>query len=131
VRPRAVTIIEIKQKRKLDPVETRADLALAARECKISGNRITGIAHNIGSKDVADVVIALVDARGRIIERKSLGSLTAPNDLAARRKPFEFTLPANADRGWSVVADPGNRIPEIFEGNNAVRSTEVLQGQKQ
>jgi hypothetical protein len=103
-------------------VETRADLALTAREITVSGNRISGTVHNIGSKDVADVVVALTDAGGKVIERKSLGSLAAPNDLVAKRKTFEFTLPSNAAKGWGVTADPGNRIPEIFEGNNTVRS---------
>ncbi|MHB9029443.1 MAG: hypothetical protein ACYC9O_11805, partial [Candidatus Latescibacterota bacterium] len=125
LKPKAVTIIEITQKKKLDPVELRADLALAAREITVSGNRISGTVHNIGSKDVSDVVIALTDAGGKVIERKSLGSLAAPNDLIAKRKAFEFNLPANIRRGWSVAVDPGGRIPEIYEGNNFVRSVDL------
>ncbi len=120
-----VTIIEIRQKKRLDPIETRADLALAAREITVRGNRVSGVVHNIGSTDAHEVVVALTDARGKVLDRKSLGSLAAPNDLVAKRMSFDLTLPSNAGRGWKVAVDPGNLVPEIYEGNNTVRSQDT------
>ena len=42
------------------------------------GNAVTGVVHNLGSKP-AEVVAALVDDRGKLIESKSLGSLDWPS----------------------------------------------------
>jgi Zinc carboxypeptidase len=118
--PRAVTVFEIKQTGALDPIFGRADLAIAAREVAVKANIITGVVHNIGSADVPDVVVAVVDATGRKLTSKSLGRLAAPTDLVPRKIPFTLELPGPPGPGCKLVLDPDQHVPEIYEGNNAV-----------
>jgi hypothetical protein len=118
--PRKVTVITLKQKTKLDPIEERADLALAAREITVKDGVVEGVAHNIGSKDVADAVVALVDASGATVKKISLGKLDAPLDLMARRVDFKLEGVPAERAGWRVVLDPDNAVPEITESNNSV-----------
>jgi len=115
---KGVYVLELKQTKKLDDILLRADLALSKLELKIEAGRVSGKAHNIGSKDVADAVVALLDDKGKVVARKSLGRIAAPLDLTPQAVPFELEgLPAGA-KGWSVVLDPENQVPEIYEGNN-------------
>jgi len=87
---------------------------------EVKGDTLRGTAHNVGSADVADVQVAVVNALGQAMVRKSLGKLAAPLDLRPRRKPFTLKLPAGSRRGWRLVLDPTGRVPEIYEGNNTV-----------
>ena len=118
--PEAVTVVELKQLHQLDPVSIRADLATTAREVDVNDNVLTGVVHNIGSKDVRDVVIAVVDADGQAVMRKSLGGLAAPVDLIPKSVQFTIELPGKPGKGWKIVLDPDRRVPEIYEGNNEV-----------
>ncbi|MBN1673249.1 MAG: carbohydrate-binding family 9-like protein [Kiritimatiellae bacterium] len=118
--PKAVTVIELTQTKKLDPIYRRADLAIAAREVNIEGDTVSGTIHNIGSADVANAVVGIVDGAGRVLVRQALGPLPAPLDLHPKRKTFELALPAGVRTGWRLVLDPDNAVPEIYEGNNAV-----------
>jgi len=118
--PKAVTLIEIEQANRLERIFDRADLAIAAREVQVGANTLAGVVHNIGSADVSDVVVAVVDAMEQEVVRKSLGGLGAPVDLVPRRIPFTLQLPAELRQGCKLVLDPGQQIPEIYEGNNVV-----------
>jgi hypothetical protein len=113
--PKTVQILELKQTKKSEPIFGRADVAIAAREIKVSDGKIRGVVHNIGSKDVDDVVVALVDAQGKALATKHLGRLAAPLDLAPKTVTFEFDSVHGAT---SVIVDPDKSVPEIFEGNN-------------
>ncbi|MBN1675787.1 MAG: hypothetical protein JXR37_32385 [Kiritimatiellae bacterium] len=123
--PKAVTIVEVAQTRKLDPIFTRADLAIAAREVAIEGNSLSGTVHNIGAAPVPDATVALVDATGKVLVRQSLGTLEAPLDLMPRTKAFTLQLPAGPRAGWRLALDPDAAVPEIYEGNNEVRLDEL------
>jgi len=123
--PQAVTVVEITQVRKLEPIFSRADLAIAAREVEIQGDVLSGTVHNIGSADAAEVEVAVVNAEGKAVARQSLGKLEAPLDLVARRREFKLQLPAGARKGWRLVLDPAGAIPEIYEGNNEVKLDEL------
>ncbi len=118
--PRAVTAVEIKQTSALEPIFGRADLAIAGREVSVKANTITGVVHNIGSADVSEVVVAVVDPTGRKLASRSLDRLTAPTDLVPRKIPFTLELPAAPVRRCKLVLDPDQHIPEIYEGNNSV-----------
>jgi hypothetical protein len=118
--PHAVTVIELQQEAALEPVAERADLAIAAREVKLEGTTLRGTLHNIGSADVPDAVVAVLDTAGRTVVRQSLGRLAAPLDLVPRRLPFTLALPRKPEKGWKLVLDPDHRVPEIYEGNNEV-----------
>jgi hypothetical protein len=120
---RKLTVLELTMMERLDDERARADLALSPLDTKRVGAAVESVAHNIGAKDVAQVTVALVDANGKVVQTKDLGALEAPTDLVPKRVPFRFDeLPADAI-GWSVVVDPDDKLPEIYEGNNVVKLT--------
>jgi glycine/D-amino acid oxidase-like deaminating enzyme len=115
-----VTVVELRQVERLDPIFARADLALAAREVEVTGDEVKGVVHNIGAAEAPEVVVAVTDAAGRVLARESLGALAAPLNLAPKRRQFTLRLPAPPGAGWKLVVDPERRIAEIYEGNNEV-----------
>jgi len=116
--PKAVQVLELRQTKALEPIYDRADLALSHLELKIEGGKVKGKLHNIGLKDVEHAEIALVDPTGKVVARKDLGKLAAPEDFQPKVVDFELEgVPADA-KGWAVVADPDNKLAEIFKGNN-------------
>jgi hypothetical protein len=118
--PKVVQVLELKQTKKGESIFDRADLALSKKEIKRDGSKVSTVAHNIGMKEVSNVVVALVDAKGKTVQTKQLGTIAAPLDLVPKTLPFEFDgLPANA-KGWSIWIDPQGGVPEIYEGNNRV-----------
>ena len=64
------------------------------------------------------MVVALVDPNGKVVKKKSLGKLAAPLDLVRKPVAFELSGVPENPKGWSVVLDPEDLIPEIYEGNN-------------
>lgn len=120
--PGQVTMVNLRQVAKLDPIFNRADLALSRSEVTISNNFVSGMVHNIGSQAVRDVVVTLLDTDSTVIAKVAVGSLEAPVDLVPRRAPF--TIPfQGSPRAMRVVLDAEDLIPEIFEGNNQVMLT--------
>jgi len=118
--PKKVMVLELVRQEKLDDIRSRADLALSPLEINVSGRTVTGVAHNIGSRPVAEVEVALVDPRGRITSRKKLGKLDAPLDLVPKRTQFTLKGLPRSPAGWAVVIDPDGKVAEIFEENNRV-----------
>ena len=118
--PREVVIIELNMLERGDTIQNRADLAITARETIVKDTVIEGIVHNIGAQRIENTVIALIDSDGGIIQEVSVGPLEAPLDLKPKRKHFKIHLSGNPDKCWKLIADPGNRIKEIYEGNNIV-----------
>ncbi|MFC1607914.1 hypothetical protein ACFL47_08085 [Candidatus Latescibacterota bacterium] len=123
--PKTITIVELQQVERLDNLFDRADLAIAAREVTVNGTTITGTIHNIGSKSVADAVVAVVDNNGSEIARATVERLDAPLDLVPRRASFTIELPTKAVSGWMLKLDPGDDVPEIYEGNNTVSLSSI------
>jgi hypothetical protein len=117
---KGVWTLNVVQTRALEPIFDRADLAVSPLDTSAANGKIIGKVHNIGLKDVDDVIVALLDATGKTVATKHLGKLAAPLDLVPKTVPFEFDqIPANP-KGWSVVVDPDRKVPEIFKGNNRV-----------
>jgi hypothetical protein len=117
---KGVYALELKQTKALGEIYDRADLALSPLETKVEGGKVKGVVHNIGVKDAEEVEVALVDASGKVVTRKSLGKLAAPMDLESKTVAFELEgVPADA-KGWAVVLDPDKKVAEIFKGNNRV-----------
>jgi len=116
--PKTVTVLEIGLAEELDSIYDRADLALSPLDCELNGLKVSGNVHNIGSKNVDNVTIAVVDDNGEIVLKKSIAGLKAPIDLSPRKKSFSVTLPRKAGNNWKLVVDPDDSISEIYEGNN-------------
>lgn len=118
--PKAITIIEMQQLERLEPIFNRADIAISAREIQVQGKLLTGTVHNIGSKRTGEIIAAVVDAKGRRVAEESLGTLDAPIDLVPKKRSFRIVLPAAPGKGWKLLLDPDNKVMEIYEGNNQV-----------
>jgi len=117
---KTVSVVELKQLQRLDDERDRPDLALSSLDTEVADGRVQGVAHNIGARDAASFVVALLDADGTVHKKLTMEPLAAPTDLVPKRAAFKFeNLPARA-KGWSVVIDPDDSIKEIYEGNNRV-----------
>ena len=115
---RAVTVIEATPVKGLPSIFTRPDLAIVTRETSYSNGRISGVLHNIGAAPAKDVKVVVQDAQGRTLGSVVLASIDAPLDLMPRRAAFAIPVRGRPAKSWRVVVDPGNAIPEIYEGNN-------------
>jgi len=115
-----VTVLELTQTRKLDPIHKRPDLAITPREVTINGSTLSGTVHNIGGADVPNVVVGVVDRSGKLLVRQTLGPLPAPRDLFPKRTSFQLELPPGPHADRQLVLDPDNAIAELYEGNNEV-----------
>jgi hypothetical protein len=118
--PKQLTVIELVQTAKLDDLTQRADLALSPPELKAEGKTLRGVIHNIGGKDAPPFTVTLLDAQGKPQGTLKLGPLAAPADLEPKRLPFSFPLKGANVKGWQVIVDPANAVPEVYEGNNSV-----------
>lgn len=118
--PKTLSVVELKQTQRLDDERDRPDLALNPLDTKVEGSRVQGVAHNIGARDVASFVVTLVDPRGDVRMKRTMGPLSAPTDLVPKCAPFRFEGRPADTTGWSVVIDPADLIEEIYEGNNKV-----------
>jgi hypothetical protein len=114
--PRKLTIYELRQVEKLDDLYARADLAMSAEDIVNNGKTLKITVHNIGSKAAKKIVVAAVDASGKVLAKSSIASLEAPLDLMPRTATVELPA-ANAGK---IVLDPDLAIPEITRLNNTV-----------
>ena len=94
------------------------DLAIGKEDVTISGDRIEVRVHNLSGKDSDETEVVLKDRKGRIVERKSLPAISAPNDLLPKTAVITFDMTAK-DIG-SIEIDPENKVKEIYENNNNV-----------
>lgn len=117
--PRQVVVLELTQTAKLDDLRLRPDLALSAFETRVD-NAITGVVHNIGGGPAPATTVVLLTPGGEVTQTARISPLAAPDDLQPKRAAFRFSLPRPSTRGWRVVVDPDNLVPELYEGNNAV-----------
>ncbi len=117
--PGAVTVIELDQVERFDPVFDRPDLALSNADTRLEGDRVRGFVHNIGNRSAPETLVALVDDRGTIVASVSVPALDAPLDYAPRRQAFEMALPAAITGPLEIIVDPAGRVEEIEEANNS------------
>lgn len=81
-------------------------------------NRLTVRVHNIGNAVATNFWVEVLGRTGKAIGRKAISSLAAPLDFIPKIVEVSFDIP---DGLWEkVVVDPGNKIREIYEGNNEV-----------
>jgi len=86
----------------------------------VTGTAVRGIVHNIGSKDISEVTVAIVDEFGDIVAGTGIGAIPAPPGLGPRRRRFSITLPEGGVKGRRLVVDPHDSVPGIHGGNNSV-----------
>lgn len=109
--PGVVTILEFEQQEQLDPIRSRADLALSIQEDAVR-------VHNIG-RQAADGFRVVIRRGDQIVDSVEIGTLDAPLDLHPRSEFVPFEAPLQS--GDLIEVDPDDRIPEITEDNNQIR----------
>ena len=122
VPPQENTVLKLTQVEPLSEPENLPDLAVSSDDFKpVADGAVEITIHNIGSAPARDVSVAIVDTGGKVLAESSIDRLESPDeDYAARRATIRFeNLPSLS--GLTVRVDPGERIEEIFEENNAAR----------
>jgi hypothetical protein len=114
--PRRLMLYELTQKKRLDDLLARPDLAISREDVIVRETGITCTVHNIGSAPAHGIAVALVDGQGKQLAEQTIARLDAPLDLIPRTAAVTFPSRAGAA---GVVIDPADAIPEITEGNNA------------
>ena len=113
--PRKLMIVELEQKRALDSIFERPDLALSARDVTMIPGGVQVRVHNIGAAPAEDVVVTAYAEDGTPVDRETIPLIEAPSDLVPRH--VDIALSGGGRKVW-VRIDPDNRIPEITELNN-------------
>ena len=99
----------------------RADLAIGPEDVKVSGNEVILTVHNLGSKNIKSADVVLQDKYGKTISTAKCGPIEFPYDLVPKTVEVRLQLPSGTSAsGCSVVIDPSDRVPEIYEHNNRV-----------
>lgn len=113
-------VLDVRQVKKLDPILSRADLAISRRDVTVAedGRRIAVLVHNIGVADARDFVVAVRDSAGRELGRTRVAALKGVSDAKPSTQRVVVALPRSSKR-VEIAVDPANAVPEITEVNNA------------
>jgi len=125
--PRKTLVFELEQKRPLDDLRKRPDLALSPLDTEIADGALRGFAHSIGARPTPATRIVLLDPKGHVRADVAIPSLDPPLDLKTRKAPYKLRgLPKNHE-GWAVIVDPENDVKELCETNNRLILHETKQ----
>jgi hypothetical protein len=119
VPPARLVALELTLDGKPEADEPLPDLALSS--ARQDGHRLEVTLHNLGSAPARDIVVEVTDGAGTRFAQRKLPLLEAPTDLVPRRQALVFEN-LEAPGPLRIEADPAERIPELNEENNAVRS---------
>jgi len=113
----------VEQVKPAEPVETRADLAVASRDVvrDAKTGEVCVTVHNVGSRGASQVTVRLTDASGKTVAETTVPSVPAPLDLRPKTVTVRLKAREKLTEGtYSVVVDPDDAVPEITERNNRV-----------
>ena len=118
--PNRQYVLEIRQVKKLEPILSRADLAISPRDVTVAedGKSIAVVVHNIGVADARGFVVAARDSAGRELGRTRVAALEGASDAKPSRQRVVVVL-ARPGRGVQITVDPADVVAEITEVNNA------------
>jgi len=120
--PRAVTIIQLKLKKKGTPYWSRPDLGIGKDDVTVEGNTIRVKVHNIGAVDAPAATVTLRDQMGKALVSMPVPEIKAPLDYTPRIAEVTLQAPPGTDlKGFSVTVDSGEKVKEITRKNNSVR----------
>lgn len=120
--PQQLQVVEARQVKELEPPTTRPDLALSAKDVRVSSEArtITIVVHNVGAAPVALATLRVI-RNGKTLALGGVHDLRAPTELRPATKTLTLKLSAPAGaQAFSVELDPEDRVREITEVNNRV-----------
>ncbi len=93
------------------------DLAVAAYDCERTGTTVKVRVSNVGGMKSPASAVVVFDASGKKLAERPFKALDAPRDYVERSVVATFTgMPATG--ALRIAVDEGNRIPELYKGNN-------------
>ena len=115
---RKLCMVELKQARKLAPLWPRPDLAVTTEDMRFDPKKreLRFVVHNVGNAPAVNVKAVVLSGKRKVFETV-IPNLEAPNDL--KPKSVAITAGSLPPGRLTVVLDPEDRVPEIWEGNNA------------
>jgi hypothetical protein len=101
----------------------RCDLALAPQDTVISddASEVTVRVHNLGNGEAPRFTVQVLGEQGRPAFEQTAGPLAAPVDCTPKVTELKWQVPqARRGQPFTVVVDPEDAIPELYQGNNSV-----------
>jgi len=117
LQPECSTVVEVRQRERLEPIVSRADVAISDRDIEKTGDgQVRVTVHNIGAAVARAISIEALDEAGKVVGRGAVDRLDPPADL--KPKVATVTLECSGAPA-TIVLDRQNRISEICEENNS------------
>jgi hypothetical protein len=121
LRPRKVTVIEIKQLQKGAPLWQLPDLAIGREDLHYNAAADRGklIIHNIGGEKSPGFALVVENEKKAVLLKKEIDGLEAPVDLRPKTVAIDLIgLRTHGTRTLVLKLDPGDKVEEITEENN-------------
>lgn len=117
--------VQLKLLKKIKQPANMPDLAIhPKRDIKQEGDTLIVKVHNIGDGVARNIRIELLERNGKVIAESIIPEIKAPVDLVPKTRSVEFDT---AGKKWhKIMIDRGNKIEEIFEGNNKAINAFVI-----
>jgi hypothetical protein len=117
--PHTTTILRLNRVEPGTPYWNRADLGICADDIVLDGDAVTVTVHSLGIIDAPAAAVALVDSRGREVQRVSLDTMPGLDGYEPVATAVHFDDVSSAVlRNGGIRIDPDGEIEEITERNN-------------
>jgi hypothetical protein len=126
LRPRRITVIDIKQVQKGTPLWELPDLALGPEDVQYeaASDKLIITVHNIGGSKSPPFELTVENEKRTSLFKRELDALEAPADLRPKRVTIELSgLRSRGAKAVVIKVDPGNHVEEITDENNQLRKS--------
>ncbi len=121
---RKVWVVDLRLKERITVPKKAPDLAVTARDIRLTKDRISVVVHNVGSarSTATWLSVQVQDESGKWkpAGRIRIPPIEPPRQFVPSTTQVQLPLPESALRRVRVVVDTENREWELFEGNNVV-----------
>ncbi len=116
--PEKEVLLTVKQRKRRKEPEQLPDLAVAAEDCHRENNTLAIRICNVGDGWSKKSTVLVLNAEGKKEGTAKLEEIDPSDDFVIKYRWVEINdLPRTG--ALTVVIDPGDKITEIFEGNNS------------
>jgi len=126
LRPRRITIVDIKQVRKGTPLWELPDLAIGPEDVQYDAvsDKLKLTIHNIGGSKSPPFQLIVENEKRTSLLKKEIDGLEAPSDLKPKTVTVELAgLRSRGAKSVVIKLDPGNHVEEITNENNQLRKS--------